>query len=193
MSEQKNAIAEVLGAMLESFEKDDANAFATIANQPLIVRARGFVERGEIDDFYLFVIFPMESTLQSLVRSAFAESATVDASMRQYAEFLFLHGGEIQRHYERLIRQVEGFACCADKSRTIMRRLLTYFIEGRKIEFDYSGEYTYHLPKKVFTTHEEIVEFFHGLHEFHYGTPDRYIKALSVELAKMSSVTADEC
>jgi hypothetical protein len=51
-----------------------------------------------------------------------------------------------------------------------------------EISWDYSAEYTYHLPKQIFTTHSEIIEFFNGIHHLYYGNPDAYIKAMANSL-----------
>lgn len=50
-------------------------------------------------------------------------------------------------------------------------------MRGDKIEFNYNSEYTYHLPKKVFTTHEEIVMFFESLIHLYMGRPGKYFVA----------------
>lgn len=185
MSDKLNAIADVLGAILSSFKEDDTNAFEKIADYPAIVQARKFIEQGNAEDFHLFTLYPIESMMGTLIVSTLA-SKGVDKEAVGYIKFIFLHASEIEHHYQNLIRKAEGFACCADKSRTIISRLVRFFTNGEKIEFDFRGEYTYHLPTKVFTTHDEIVEFFHGLHEFHYGSSERYIKALAGVLARIS-------
>jgi len=183
---EKNAIADLISGLLAAFELDESKIFETIAAHPSIARAKQFIEKREVDGFQLFVMHPVESVFQQIVRASLKSSPQSDEKMLRYAEFIFLHAGEIENHYERLFHKIEGNACCADKSRTIMKLLLRFFLEGKEIKFNYEQEYTYHLPKKIFKTHEEIVEFFYGLHEFHYGSPDRYIKAFAEVLKKGS-------
>lgn len=85
--------------------------------------------------------------------------------------FIFMNYQFLKNHIERLIRDHEGHACCADKSRTILKSLCEYYITGDEIDFDYSQEYTFHLPNNVLRTHDEIIEFYEALKLTQGGYP----------------------
>lgn len=59
-----------------------------------------------------------------------------------------------------------------------MRALISFHKDGKPIQFNYDQEYTYHLPKRIFTAHDMIVEFATSLHSLFYGNPERYLSAL---------------
>ncbi len=70
-------------------------------------------------------------------------------------------------------------ACCADKTRTIIKRLIDFYENGIRIEFDYTQEYTFHLPKIIFKIHEDIIEFYEGLKFLqNTGNPLKYLNAI---------------
>jgi hypothetical protein len=101
--------------------------------------------------------------------------------------FIFSNYNFIEHHFVYWIKEVEGWQCSADKSRTIVKRLLAFYKEGTKIEFDYSGEYTFHLPKIIFTTHDSIIEFYKGLKDLKYGNPTNYLAALKSLIDKKNT------
>ena len=68
-----------------------------------------------------------------------------------------------------------------------MNRLYTWFKDNKEIVFDKDEEYTYHHPKIVFTTHEEIVSFYNALHYLYYGNPKQYLSMLSEMLTKIKN------
>lgn len=175
----KTDITNVLGAIMSATEQESDQVFAAIADQPEIVRACELIVKCRPDEFAIVVGYQFNKVLGALVRSVLKPSSPEEKARMELAEFLFLRAREIEVHYKRIIVKFEGGECSSDKSRTIMRSLAVFFITGKPIKFNYSGEYTYQIPKRVFTTHDGIIEFFYGLREFHYGYPDRYLKALA--------------
>ena len=141
---------------------------------------KSIIETSEIpgfddwEEFYFAVILPFENVIEGFVRSEIADNSDV--------AFLFAQSQFIERQFCEMICRKEGSPCSADKSRTILNRLFTFFTTGERIEFDYTGEYTYHLPKQVFTSHDEIVEFYQGVKGLYYGNNERYLKALAAIL-----------
>lgn len=184
--ETKDAISEVIGAMLNALEKDEQLALEKFAEHPGMQRVCASIEGRKPDHFHLFMMYPLESAIGAMVRSVFADKVA-DKNDLSRVEFIFCHAEMIESHYEKLICQFDGWPCSADKSRTIIRALTRYFVEGKRIEFDRSDESAYWLPKNVFTTHDEIVELFHGIREFHYGNPSRYIKAFGAIVLNKAS------
>lgn len=91
------------------------------------------------------------------------------------AVFLLNQYAFVDAHFTALIKQYEGWACSADKVRTITNRLLKHLVLGTPIEWNYNQEYTYHLPKEIFTTQEQVIEFFDSLYFFYYGRSDKFL------------------
>lgn len=81
-------------------------------------------------------------------------------------------------HFQKIIERWEGIGCSGDKSRTILDRLLQYYLTGKEVVFDPGEQYTFGHPTTVFTTHREIAEFFEGLYALYYGNPELYFGAL---------------
>ena len=113
------------------------------------------VESSEIksidnyEEFYFAVLYPFENFIDGFVRCRISENKEVS--------FLIKHSCFGERYFRKMIQKIEGSACCADKSRTIMKRLIDFYKTGKMIEFDYTGEYTFHLPTTIFKEHDEIV------------------------------------
>lgn len=166
-----DSIAHVLGSILGAAEKDADNIFSSIASEPAVAKAVEVAKSKNTEDFFYRVVYPVEEAIAGLLRAAGIVSGDI--------QFIFMHASFVESHYQKMIEKHEGFACCADKSRTIMQALVHFMTTGKEIEFDYSSEYTYHLPAKLFKTHKEIIEFFYGVRDLYYGRPERYLKALA--------------
>lgn len=147
-----------------------------------VQRALKAAQEGDIEYFNLYAVYPMQSAIAGL-------AALI--SPDKDAQFLLKHSEFVETHFEKLIVRHEGNPCCADKSRTIMTRLFSYYLEGKEITFDYEQEYTYHLPRTVFKTHNEIKSFYEGLRDLYYGCPEKYLIALNstTEKAKLCPKT----
>lgn len=88
-----------------------------------------------------------------------------------------------ERTLARLFREHEGNACSSDKSRTVMASLAVYLAHGTPIAFDYTQRYTYHLPTKLLTTHEQIVGWYKAHQDLVYGNPTKYLAWLALTFA----------
>jgi len=93
--------------------------------------------------------------------------------------FLLMQYDFVEAQIRTLITKSEGHRCCADKSKTIMKALMRHLLLDEPIEFNYEQEYTYHLPKKVLMSQDEILSFYDALHSFYYGQPDAFINYVS--------------
>ncbi|MDH4275844.1 MAG: hypothetical protein OEW08_12480, partial [Gammaproteobacteria bacterium] len=164
-----DAIKHVLESMLDAFADNSREAYCAVAENSTVAKALTFAKKGDYESFYLTLCYPIDLAIDGLL-------AEVTAS--DEAKFLFKYSEFVERHYRRLIELCEGSACCADKSRTIMRALLSFYVTGEKIQFNLDQTFTYHLPQTIFTTHEEIVAFFRGLHLLHYGRPETYLQCM---------------
>lgn len=122
----------------------------------------------DYDTFYLSVIYPFNNFIDSFIRSEISNNHDVRFLMKQ-SQF-------VKCHFEKIINEIDGFGCCADKSRTIMKRLIKFYTDGTEIVFDYEDQYTFHLPKNVFTTHDEIVTFYTAIKRLYYGHTEDFLR-----------------
>lgn len=124
---------------------------------------------NDYGDFYFSLAYPFEKFLKGMIQNTFGGC---------YAdiEFILLNSQFIKRHFVRLIEKVEGHACCADKSTAIINELIRFYETGQEIVWNYEQKYTYHMPKKIFTTHQDIISFYQSLVNLFYGNPTAYIK-----------------
>ena len=181
-SQMKDALTSIFDALT----KNSAEGFNAVRDVPLIKKAFELAQKGCYEEFFFALQYPFDELVDALVDAAVPHG--------QEAKFLMKNSQFIEAQFEKIIEKNEGSACCADKSRFIMRSLFNYFTTGKEIELNRAQEYTYHLPKKVFTTHEQIVGFFDGVMRLYYGQYEPYIKALSVVLdsAKTSAENTSE-
>lgn len=173
MNEQGH-MKEALTSIFDALTKNSAQGFNAVRDMPLIKKAFELAQSGRYEEFYFALQYPFDEMVDALVDSAVLHG--------QEARFLMKHAQFVEGQFEKIIEKNEGSACCVDKSRFIMRSLFNHFTTGNEIELNRAQEYTYHLPKKVFTTHEQIVGFFDGVMRLYYGQYEPYIKALSVVL-----------
>lgn len=164
--EQKD-LSNVINGLLGAIDDQNREAFKTLAETPAIVEALGKVRDGDVDGFFYSLLYPLENAIDGLLSSELPGNSK--------AQFLFSQGQFVERHFQKLFNKHEGSACCADKSRTIVRSLLRFLTTGKRIEFNYEAEYTYHLPKRIFRTHDDIVTFYDALQRLYYGHPDPYL------------------
>ncbi len=173
MELNENGIKNVLSAMSESIGKENAELYLKL------IEGSGIKKITDIEEFYFGLMYPHEQFLKGLIQ--------VEISKNREVQFLFLHSQFVERHFNKFIVDIEGSACSADKSRTILRRLLLWFDKGERIDWNYEQEYTYHLPKKVFTTHDEVIEFYNGVQNLYYGNYKLYLDALKKIISKIQT------
>lgn len=126
------------------------------------------------DQFFYAVLYTWENFIEGYIKS--------EISTNEDVLFIYQNSQFIDRHFTNLFEKIEGPACSSDKSRTIIRGLVSFFGDGQKIKFNYDSKYTYHLPKKIFKTHNEILKFYNGLKKLIYGHGEEYAKALHESL-----------
>jgi hypothetical protein len=164
-------ISNVLTAIFNSVEEENKASFELVASIPGVQRSLECVRKGDYRGFYFALMYPISKMVNGLLAKELPNSPD--------AQFLLNNSRFIENHFKRLIEKLEGSACCADKTRTIMKELLRFLTNGKEITFDYTQEYTYHLPVLLFNTHDEIVVFFKALRHLHFGYPDQYIETLA--------------
>lgn len=171
---KKEATKEILNKVFESLVErmgSEEVALAKVVLSASEITPERLSGIKDVEDFFFTLVYPYQEFLKGFV--------TIHFKGGLEAQWLFTHHSYIQKHYENFIAAYEGNACSVDKSRTIINELAMWKL-GRKerIEWDYTGEYTYHLPKTVFTTHESITEFYEALVNLYHGNPDRYLNYL---------------
>lgn len=162
---EKEVIEKVLEGIFNAFKQEEVELYKALMDKIPSVKKIEAVE-----DFYYEVVFPFERFLSGFIRTEISDNGDV--------EFILKNSRFITFHFEALIRDFEGHACCADKSRTIMKGLLGFYKEGKQIVFDYEQKYTFHLPKVIFKTHESILGFYEGLKMLYCGNPEKYLTEL---------------
>ncbi|MEH0153754.1 hypothetical protein V6R21_06370 [Limibacter armeniacum] len=122
------------------------------------------------DDFSLAVLHPWNKFISALITTQIGDNEDVKFILKNF-QFL-------EQNFEFYIEKIEGLACSVDKSRMILRAIYNFYKTGKKIEFNYDQEYTFHLPKVVFTNHESIIEFYQGLKGLRYGNNIQYLETV---------------
>lgn len=159
-----DVLKEVLNTLADSVDKDSINLFNSLYLD---------TDLGDIADpenFYYTILYPHTQFVTGLIRSKVSSDRNV--------EFILTNSRFIQQNFEYWIVKHDGHGCCADKSRTIIRRLVKFYKDGTQIEWDYNQEYTYHLPKTIFTTHDSIISFYEALLDIRFGNPNKYLSCV---------------
>lgn len=157
-------IKNVLDGMLGHIEQEKIDLYKALMEKG------GKIPVDSYGTFHISLIYPHEKFLDGLIKTEISKDAD--------ACFILKRSSYIESHFRNWIEQKEGSACCADKSRAIVNALLKWFMEGKQIEWNYSQEYTYHLPKDIFKTHDDILLFYYGIKSLYYGNPKQYLEAL---------------
>ena len=157
----ENQIKELLNSMASSIGADNIALYEKLSEGVV------FKTITSPEEFRHAFLYPHEKYIDGLIRSKITKDRD--------AAFILEHSDFIETYYQKWIEKIEGPACCADKSRTIMRRLLNFYKDGDEIVFDYDQEYTYHLPKRVFRTEGEIIQFYEAIRSLWYGNAEKYI------------------
>lgn len=150
---------------------DAINDAITNENKALYKELHERIKFDNYSQFYFDVIYPFERVIDGFARCEISDNDDIS--------FLISNSQFIEGHFTYVINKKEGPACSADKATTIMSELIKFYSTGGKIKFNYDSEYTFHLPKKVFKTHDEIIFFYTGLMSLYYGNPGRYLIALN--------------
>ena len=160
----------VLSGLLASGDAERQALYKQWADTPACRDAMTAIENLSPEKFYFSLLYPFNQLVNGLVEQAIPG--------QRKAHFLLTQFEFVRAHFRRIIEARDGFACCADKTRAVLSRLLAFYISGKEIVFDLNEKYTFHHPTNIFTTHDAIVEFFEALYRLHSGMPDLYLAAL---------------
>lgn len=171
MEEEK--IKNVMDAMMFIISNEQAELYQKVIKEASIeVKDKN----KPMDWFHYGFVYPYQQFLNGFI--------SVEISKKQEIKFLLINSEYVQHHIEKIIEMHEGSAYCADKSGTIMRGLYNWYKDEKMIEWDYTQEYTFHLPKKVFREHTDIVNFFKALQNLYYGNSQSYLLELQKLISK---------
>jgi hypothetical protein len=166
----KTLLTEVVQNILAGVDKDKKELFASLCELPVLQDAKASVLAGSPERFRFSLSYHFERIMDGLLETVIPR--------KREAQFIFRHYQFLELNFKDIIRQYEGSCCCADKSRTVLKRLTHFYLTGNEIVFDPMDITAFSYPTTVFTTHKEIVEFFDGLHNLYYGRPELYLNAL---------------
>jgi hypothetical protein len=132
--------------------------------------------KNKIDDpesFDCFINYKLNKGIALLANTLHEPSICKDKGKPNfiYANYSFLEG-----HIRNLCEIREGSACCADKSRYILKMYLEYSITGEIPEFDPNVE-KYWIPN--FGDNEMWIKYCDSLYRLYYGHAEEYFKAYS--------------
>ncbi len=169
MRKTENALKDLFGALMASGEKEAVEIAEKLFDAGIIWPER--IEKIQsVEEYYFALIYPYNKFLDGFVAIRFNGD--------RKARWLFTHHGYIENHFQKIIIQHEGSPCCADKSKTIVESIARFLLKGTEIVWDYGQEHTFHLPKKVFTTHASIIDFYDALVSLYYGNNEKYLEYL---------------
>lgn len=166
-----NEIQEVIMMLLDQSDRDKLTFFAGLQDHTLFHDAQDFALNGQPDAFFHALPSHLDRLLEGFLLTILPEN--------REAHFILSRYSFLNSHFKKIIERREGSSCSADKSRTILSRLLQYYLNGQEVVFDPGEEYTFGHPTVVFTTHREIVEFFEALRNLYYGIPGKYLAILT--------------
>lgn len=135
-----------------------------------LMKQEGDFEKAET--FHLFHVYPLFKAIGRAVevkKNLTRENAEV-------VKCIFVQHSFFHWHLRNLFVELEGSACCADKSRTVLQRYVKYKITGEMFEWDNTNPKNFGLPKTG--TQEDWYEFIECLCDLFYGNPKKYLVKL---------------
>jgi hypothetical protein len=174
-------IGAVLDGILRSVDDHNVALYERVADHPSVRCAAEHARAGDFEKFYFALLHPLETAIEGLLLK--------ECPGERKLHFLFRQQQFVGAHFRYVLVLHEGHCCSADKVRMILSALARFHATGQPISFEPADGYTFHLPKSVFMTHAQCVEFFDGVYDLYYGRPERYLLALG-ELIRGATGTA---
>lgn len=149
-------------------------------SQELIKDALEQLKASKIDlsnpeKFNLFLMYKLNNGVKEIARTMH-NSPVKEIKDTSKPNFIYLHYDFLEHNIRELCVLREGSACCADKSRSILKMYLEYSLTGEIPQFDSSVE-NYWAPN--FGTYEEWINLCDGLYHLYYGKTEQYFKSYS--------------
>lgn len=175
-------VALLLSELSAGIDAENAARLKTVASCNLITDAERAIAHRDPEGFRFALLYPLAGIVDALLKRAFPNS--------QEARFLFAEHAFVRVHFRNLFQEYEGSSCCNDKAGLVLRKLLEFYLNGKRIEFDKTAEYTYAIPTAIFTTHDAIVEFLDALQRLKRGYGDAYVGQMLKIKAELKSDSA---
>lgn len=172
-AETKASMDELLRTLFETRGKDIDRMASQFSSLPVFQDAVLAVIDHKPEQFDLLINYPMNTVIEGILRRGLEHTPEDN---RGLVAFLFMQYSFVDNHLTHLYHQYEGVACCADKSRTVIRSAIQSLMTGIEIVFDHGQEFTFHLPKKVAIDHASVMRLLQALYRLHYGRPSDYLK-----------------
>lgn len=163
-------IGDILSNLVAGMDSENDERLAALASNGLIATAEAAIADRDPEAFWYALEYRVSGVIRAMLRRSFPKSPE--------ARFLFEEYSFVRCHFRNLFQKHEGSACCNDKAGMVLRKLLRFYLDGTPIVFDRTAKYTYALPTKIFTKHDEIVEFFNALRFLSCGRPDQFVEQL---------------
>jgi hypothetical protein len=175
---KKEDIIKVLTSLAGSIEQEQLALYEKLLGE------RSFNNKIEdVDQFYFRLIYPHDNFISGLIKKEISKNDDVI--------FLFKNSRFIRSNFLYWIKKFEGAPCSVDKTGTILSRLMGFYKNGTKIIFEYKAEYNYHLPKRIFTTHDSIIAFYEGVRNLFYGNPTLYLNVIKTLIADNGKIVVE--
>lgn len=135
-----------------------------------LVELKKQFDTGEYETICILTISQFSELKEGIVRILSAD---------RDIQFILNNYNYVENLFEQVIKEKEDWSCCADKSRYLMKQLINHFKTGEMIKHNMQQKYTYHIPKSVFLTHDEIIEFYEAVKNLYYGGYDKFVNIIN--------------
>lgn len=172
-AETKASMDELIRALFEARGNDIDRMTAQFASLPVFQDAVTSVHEFNPVDFDRLINYPMNTVIEGILRLGLENTHDDNKGL---AAFLFMQYTFVDNHLTYLYHQFEGVACCADKSRMVIRSAIQSLMTGDEIVFNHEQEFTFHLPEKIATDHDGVMALLKALYRLYHGRPNDYLK-----------------
>ena len=146
-----------------------------------IFKASAVESIGDPESIYFNYIYPFENFIEGMISHEISDNSDLI--------YLMQNSHYIENHYREFIKKAEGFACCADKSRTIIKDLFYFYKDGKEVTRNWDQEFTFHYSK-LFDNHKLIIDFFESIQDLQYGNHDKFLPMIQSLYIKTKVVKA---
>nr|WP_250808407.1 hypothetical protein [Neorhizobium tomejilense] len=176
----RQGIEAIFSSITRESEKKARERLEARKDDPDIIAAGEALDRYDYEKFDYGYLMPFRDQTRAIIGTALRNDYRL--------QFLFGNADFVSAHLKNLFTRYEGYSCCVDKTRTVMRALARFYHLDKPIRFNYEATYTYSLPQRILKDHDSIVAFFESLQLLHNGYPDEYLE----QMRKFGLLDADK-
>lgn len=178
MNNKKEAFEEALNHIFNVISNEqEKKSKKTVQNVLDDLSAAG-IEKLNPEEFNLRIGHKVDRGLYELAK-ALSSTPNSNIENKNKPIFIYLHYDFLEKNIRQLCINREGHACCADKSREIIRMYRKYSLTGEIKVFN-PDEENYYTPN--FGTNQNWIDYCDGLYDLYYGKTEKYIKAYNTLL-----------